>query len=145
MPVISEHHAHEPYLAAVAAALTDAGIGVHTWDANASDPRDGALILDQDRTRAAHGDAEVVLCWHEERGWYRGISRTDDHGGLRHLRAADLGVLPDPAEVIAWAREVVTGTDPASEPDAYRDFEDDDSDEFAQQLRAYWPADTTGA
>uniref|UniRef100_UPI003F494A6C DUF6292 family protein n=1 Tax=Amycolatopsis sp. CA-096443 TaxID=3239919 RepID=UPI003F494A6C len=131
MPVISEHHARQPYPAAVAAALSAAGIGVHDWGANASDPRDGALVIDRNRT---HADAEVVLCWHEERGRCRGISREEDHGELRHLHAADLGVLPGPADVTAWAREVVAGTDPASEPGACRDFEDDD--EVAQRLRA---------
>lgn len=69
------HQAHEPYIAAVAAALDAAELPTKDSYADPNDPRDGAIQLDL--TRAAHPRPwvrllaydEVWVGWQEERGW----------------------------------------------------------------------------
>jgi len=69
---IDEHRAHEPYVSAVVAALQAAGLQVQAWQADTNDLRDAAVFLAPACTRPAHGDAEIVLRWNEERGWFWG-------------------------------------------------------------------------
>lgn len=145
MATINEHHAHEPYMAAVVAALHAAGLQVQDWWAETNDPRDAAIFLAAECTRPAHGDAEVVLCWNEEGGWFCGVSRPVDQGELRMLRSADLGVLPGPDAVATWASNVAADQDSGgSGQRMYREFDGQDA-EFERQLRAFWPDDAVPA
>jgi len=69
------HEAHEPYIAAVAAALDAAGFPTADFYADPNDPRDGAIKLDLGRQGTIGGQPiwrhdEVWIGWQEERGWW---------------------------------------------------------------------------
>jgi len=69
------HSAHEPYIAAVVAALDAAGFPVDNWSAEPNDPRDGFAELNLNRQAVIDGKVmwphdEVAVCWQEERGWW---------------------------------------------------------------------------
>lgn len=67
------HDAHEPYIRAVAAALTAAGFEVLDWHADPNDPRDGAIQI---RPVGDLDHDEVWIGWSEERAW--SILRIDE-------------------------------------------------------------------
>ncbi len=132
MAEIDYHEAHEPYMGAVADALEAAGLEVKEWFADANDPRDGCITL-------AEGDEdgdERNVAWHEEKGWFYGIS--DERGEINTMRWICDDVLPDPADVVSAVRRCVAGdySQASIEHGYYRDFEDED-DGFEERLRAY--------
>lgn len=136
------HQGHEPYLSAVVAAVHAAGLLVRKWHADADDLRSGAIVLSSGCTRAAHGEAEVVLLWNESGGWFGGVSRPEDEQELWLLRSADLGVLPGPDVVATWACEVAADRDSATPSTGWIDRSVGARPvDFEQQLCAYWPDD----
>jgi hypothetical protein len=137
MPEIDYHEAHEPYMGAVVDALEAAGLDVKEWFADANDPRDGCITLLQ---RDEDGD-ERNVAWHEEKGWFYGIS--DERGEINTIWWICDDVLPDPSDVVSAVQRCVAGDYSQASIDHgyYRDFEDED-DGFEERLRAY-AEDTT--
>lgn len=122
-PTTTEH-IHEPYITKVVEALNAAGIPTPDCEVEDNDPRNAFIQLgaaDPDTGR------EIYLCWTEESGWYRGVDQNGS-GVLSLIRWADLGVLPDPHQVVTWVRDQ-EGSAPAPgqfERPRYRSFDDDD-------------------
>jgi hypothetical protein len=134
MPEINYHEAHEPYIKAVVIALDAAGLTVGDWFADANDPRDGCITLaelDED------GD-ERCIAWHEEKGWFYGISPEGEHGEIQSIWWICDDVLPDPADVVTAVQRCVAGDYSKASLDHgyYRDFEDED-DGFEDRLLTY--------
>lgn len=63
---VTEHTAHEPYMHAVADALTREGVAVLGCFANGDDPRNGGVELEF----AFAGDQPLTVIWREDYGWY---------------------------------------------------------------------------
>ncbi|MDG4792097.1 DUF6292 family protein [Micromonospora sp. WMMD1102] len=122
------HQAHEPYIRAVADALTASGVKVLNWYADPNDPRDGAI---QVNTFGLDYD-EVWVCWQEERRWY--VLLVEEHEGReasRNVYDLDAGTVFSPESVVrAFAEHMGITLDPPG--DAFPDldwpehtFEDD--------------------
>lgn len=134
------HRAHEPYISAVADALTAAGFEVLDWHADPNDPRDGAIQI-QPVGDLDHD--EVWIGWSEERAWT--ILRIDEreHGEAnRWVTDLNAGAVYSPWSV---ARDVAeaAGVDFDQPDDGHpdvdlpaRSFEDDDIP-FELALRHY--------
>lgn len=138
---LSYHDAHEPYIAAVADALSEAGVRVADYHADGSDPRDGAIQLGESSEDIDGPVREVWVCWTEEAGWFHGVDK-DGRSGLSAITWAHIGVLPEPAAVVAWVRTPAKPFDFASlDRPHYRSFEDD-GDGFEARLRDYAKAVT---
>lgn len=105
------HGAHEPYLAAVAYELTRAGIDWEDWNADANEPRDGAIQLSD----PLDWD-ELYISWNEERGWFA-VPFSDREQSLGDC-TQDLGVgrLAEPHEVARAVRELIGGPAADAEP-----------------------------
>lgn len=141
------HQAHEAYIAAVAAALEAAGFPVNWHNADANDPRDGAIDLDLERQGHIDGQPiwshdEVTVGWTEDRGWFL-VTVNDPHG--RDSRFVyDLGLCRVAApRSVALAVAEKAGLTLELDDDGYRDvdfsehqFEDDDP-AFELALRHY--------
>lgn len=133
------HQAHEPYLRAVADALTGAGIRVMEWHAEPNDPRDGAIRvnlfgLDYD---------EVWLGWQEERGWtVLLIEERQGREPSRWVYRIDAGNVFSPESVVrAFGEHMGITVDPR--PDSFPDLDfprheyDDDDVAFEMALHRY--------
>jgi hypothetical protein len=106
---VPQQETHRPYVRAVAATLTGAGIPVtetdfldDVWDDG--DPiRCAQLYLDAAWTAALYGDRSVWLLWTEEWGWDLHVTRPGVQGDeLTHPLCSEL--LPTPADVLAAVR-----------------------------------------
>lgn len=104
------HSAHEPYIAAVVAALDAAGFPVDNWSAEPNDPRDGFAELDLGKQGVIDGKPvwlhdEVAVCWQEERGWW--VLTVDDPLGRDSRFVYPLGVatVASPATVVLAVAE----------------------------------------
>ena len=140
-------HAHTPYIRAVAAALTAAGLPVDRWDADPNSPRDGNIALDLDRQGTIDGQPvwshdEVNVGWTEDRGWF--LNTVDDPHGRDSRWVFDLGIarVASPATVAVAVAEkagLTVTVDGDGYPDV--DFPDHDCEEddipFELALRRY--------
>lgn len=134
------HQAHEPYIQAVAAALTAAGVEVLDWHADPNDPRDGAIRvnvfgLDYD---------EVWVCWQEERRWT--VLLIDEHADGREpsrwVYDLEAGTVFSPESVVrAFAEHTGITLDPPADDFPDLDFPEHEfeTDNVALELalRAY--------
>jgi hypothetical protein len=139
------HHAHEAYIAAVAAALDAAGFATDLVGADPNDPRDGWIGFDmnaqpkrEDGSRVWPYD-EAGVGWSEDRGWHLLLI---DRPDSRFVDELDIARLASPWSVVTAVAEK-TGMTVDLPDDGFPDldfprhtFEDDDL-EFEQALSAY--------
>lgn len=108
---MSEHLEHEPYLHAVADAVTTRSIEVDDVVAHPDDPRDGYIALGprSGHTVGAGEDDVFVLGWSEETGWDCGLDR-NGRGRVQNLYepSPPLPVLAAPFQVADWCRMMLT-------------------------------------
>lgn len=106
---VPQQDTHRPYIRAVAATLTEAGIPVtdtdfldDVWD-DGEPIRCAQLYLDTAATAATYGDRSVWLLWTEEWGWDLHVTRPGvQRDELTHPLCNEL--LPPPAEVLTAVR-----------------------------------------
>lgn len=113
------HTAHQPYMAAVAAALDTAGLTTTGHYACSNDPRDGAINLDTvaivGAVKRVWPHTEVAVCWQEERGWWLltvdefDEPRWSGKGGwladVRRVHELDVATIASPVSVVRAVAE----------------------------------------
>lgn len=119
---------HEPYIAAVADALYEAGVPAVTYEADSGSPLSGDILILPPGDSADDPDQAVTVSWDEEYGW-----RLGPRGTLHLMHAA----LPAPGDVAAAVASALAGNPRHASLAPVRHRQAGAEDGFTDLLAAY--------